>query len=91
MGSDLPAGLLREGFALIGTVGGPLFAALFVGGLVIGVLQAATQINDPAVGFVPRLLICLGTLAVAGGWMVERLAIFVTSALQRMSEAGTWS
>lgn len=91
MESDLPAGLLREGFSLIATVGGPLFLALFVGGLVVGVLQAATQINDPAVGFLPRLVISLITLAFVGGWMIERLALFVTSALQRMSEAGTWS
>ena len=49
MGSELPAQLMREGLGLIATVGGPLFAALFLGGLVIGVLQAATQINDPAV------------------------------------------
>ncbi len=91
MGSELPNGLLREGFLLIGTVGGPLFAALFIGGLVVGVLQAATQINDPAVGFLPRLAIAILTLTFIGGWMLERLAVFVTSALQRMSEVGGWT
>lgn len=91
MGSELPAALLREGFSLIGTVGGPLFAALFIGGLVVGVLQAATQINDPAVGFLPRLLIALGTLAFFGGWMLERMAAFVASALQRMGGVGPWT
>lgn len=91
MGSELPGGLMREGFVMIGTVGGPLFAALFVGGLVIGILQAATQINDPAVGFLPRLAICLISLALFGAWMMERLALFVGSALQRMAEAGGWS
>lgn len=91
MGSELPAGLLREGFVLIGTVGGPLFVALFVGGLVVGVLQAATQINDPAVGFLPRLAIAIITLTVVGGWMLERLAQFVASALQRMAGGGGWT
>jgi len=88
MGSELPTALLSEGFVLILTVGGPLFAALFVGGLVIGVLQAATQINDPAVGFLPRLLITLLTLALIGGWMVQRLSGFVASAMQRMAGVG---
>ena len=91
MGSELPAGLVREGFVLIGTVGGPLFAALFVGGLVIGVLQAATQINDAAVGFLPRLAITILSLVLIGGWMLERLALFVSSALQRMAGGGGWS
>ena len=90
MESELPGGLLREGLALIGTVGGPLFLALFLGGLVVGVLQAATQINDPAVGFLPRLIIALVTLAFAGSWMLERLAAFVATALERMGGASLW-
>ncbi len=88
MGSELPTRLMGEGFVLIAAVGGPLFAALFIGGLVVGVLQAATQINDPAVGFLPRLAVTLITLALLGGWMLERLAGFVTSALQRMAGIG---
>lgn len=91
MEPELPAALLREGFSLIASVGGPLFTALFAGGLVVGVLQAATQINDPAVGFLPRLIVALVTLAFAGGWMLERLAAFVASALQRMGGSTPWT
>lgn len=80
--------LLREGLTVVAVVGGPLFAVLFVLGLALGVLQAATQVNDPAVGFLPRVvaatLVCVGL----GGWMVERLAAFLHSALERMAQGG---
>jgi flagellar biosynthesis protein FliQ len=79
------AALFQEGLLLLGTVGGPIFAALLVGGFVIGVLQAATQINDPAVGFVPRLAASVGVAWYMGPWIAERLAAFLVTALERMS------
>ena len=78
------AGLLHEGLVLLGVVGGPLFGALLVSGLAVGVLQATTQVNDPAVGFVPRLAVAVVVCLLLGGWMVERLAAFFASAIQRM-------
>jgi flagellar biosynthesis protein FliQ len=83
--ADLPAALLREGLVLLGLVGAPLFGAVLVVGLVVGVLQAATQVNDPALGFLPRAaaagLVCL----LLGRWMMERLAGFLAHAIARMA------
>jgi len=45
MTMDLPSALLREGFAMLATGGGPFVGALLVVGLVVGLLQAATQIK----------------------------------------------
>ncbi len=75
----------REGLLVIASVGGPVLAALLVVGLVVGILQAATQINDPAVGFVPRLLAAVAVCWLLGGWMMGRLSGFVAAALQRMA------
>ena len=85
MNSQLPYNLLREGLTLLGVVGGPMFVALFVAGLGIGILQAATQVNDPAVGFLPRMAVAVGVCAALGGWMMERLAGFLGGAIQRMA------
>ena len=49
-------------------------------------LQAATQINDPAVGFLPRVLAAVLVAWFAGGWAVERMAQFVAGAMQRMAQ-----
>ncbi|HET7754233.1 MAG TPA: flagellar biosynthetic protein FliQ [Anaeromyxobacteraceae bacterium] len=85
MTADLPAALLREGLVQLAVVGGPLFGAILVVGLVVGVLQAATQVNDPAVGFLPRALTVGLVFTFAGGWMMDRLARFLAIALTRMA------
>lgn len=86
MPMDLPSALLREGFGLLAMVGGPFVGALLAVGLVVGILQAATQINDPAVGFLPRLLTAVLVAWFAGGWAIERMARFVASAFERMAQ-----
>jgi flagellar biosynthesis protein FliQ len=50
----------------------------------MGILQAATQINDPAVGFVPRLCTALITMWLLGGWIMGRLAAFFVSSVAAM-------
>lgn len=83
---DLPGTLTREGFLLLATTAGPVIGALLVVGLVVGVFQAATQINDPAVGFLPRFAAALLTVWIFGGWLVERYANFFTTSLNRMAQ-----
>jgi flagellar biosynthesis protein FliQ len=83
--AELPGALLREGLLTLALVGGPLLGTLLVVGLVVGVLQAATQVNDPAVGFLPRGLAAVAVIWLAGPWIVERLAGFLGQALLRMA------
>lgn len=85
MGIELPGDLLREGLGLLATVGGPIFAALLISGLAMGVLQAATQIQDPAVGFLPRVTVTVSIGYLLGPWIVEKLAGFLGEALTRMA------
>ena len=84
MNPEMVGSLLRENLALALSVGGPVFGALLVSGLVVGVLQAATQINDAAVGFLPRLAAGAGVCWFLGTWMAERLAAHFAEAVTRM-------
>lgn len=88
MSPELPSGLLREGLMLLGVAGWPLFAAAIVVGLGIGILQAATQINDPATGFLPRAAAAVLVCWFAGPWMTEKLARFMAGAIVRMAGHG---
>jgi flagellar biosynthesis protein FliQ len=83
--AELPGALLHEGFLVMASVGGPYMAALLIVGLAVGVFQAATQINDPAVGFLPRLIAGVGLAFVLGGWTLSRLAQFFSAALHQMA------
>lgn len=50
----------------------PLLAALVVG-LVIGMVQAATQINEMTLSFIPKLLVLAACFAFGGQWMLGEL------------------
>ncbi|ACZ76395.1 MULTISPECIES: flagellar biosynthesis protein FliQ [Dickeya] len=50
--------------------GPPLIAAL-VSGLIVSMLQAATQINEMTLSFIPKVLTVFFTLVVAGPWMLS--------------------
>jgi flagellar biosynthesis protein FliQ len=82
---ELPSALLREGMTLLAVVGAPMFATALLVGIVVGVLQAATQINDPASGFLPRAAAAVLVCWIAGPWMAERLSGFLASAIARMA------
>lgn len=57
-----------------------LVAALV--GAFVAAMQAATQIQDPTIAHLPRLLAVGATLAVAGGWMARELAAFAVRMFQ---------
>ncbi len=88
MSDDALPALFREGLALLGVVAGPLFGVLLVVSLVVGVLQSVTQVQEPAVGAVPRLLTVVLTVMAGGGWMMDRLAAFLRSAIERLGDRG---
>jgi len=54
----------------------PLFLAALLTGLLISVFQAATQINEMTLSFVPKLIAIFVTLIVAGPWMLTLITDF---------------
>ncbi len=49
----------------------PLLLSALAAGLVIGMFQAATQINEMTLSFIPKLLVLVGALYIGGNWMLE--------------------
>lgn len=58
----------------------PILLAVLAVGLLVAVFQAATQINEMTLSFVPKLIVVALVLAVAGHWML-RVLIEYTQAL----------
>ena len=54
-------------------IAAPLLLAALVAGVVIGMLQAATQINEMTLSFIPKLLVLVATIFVSGHWMLQTL------------------
>ncbi|WP_411885834.1 flagellar biosynthesis protein FliQ [Polaromonas sp. YR568] len=52
-------------------LGAPLLLVALVTGLLISLFQAATQINEMTLSFIPKLLAVFATLVIAGPWMLN--------------------
>ena len=63
-----------------------LLPALAVG-LLVSMFQAATQINEMTLSFIPKLLITLVVLAIAGPWLLETLINYTTRLFQNIPYA----
>jgi flagellar biosynthesis protein FliQ len=57
-------------------IAAPLLLMALITGLVIGMLQAATQINESTLSFIPKLLMLVLTLFAAGPWILRVLIDF---------------
>ncbi|GLT22624.1 MULTISPECIES: flagellar biosynthesis protein FliQ [Zoogloea] len=67
----------RQALELTLLVSAPLFIAALVTGLVVSIFQAATQINEQTLSFVPKLIATFITLVVAGPWMITMMTDFI--------------
>ena len=57
-------------------ISAPLLLIALITGLVIGMLQAATQINEATLSFIPKLLVLVLMLFVSGPWILRVLIDF---------------
>ncbi|MEZ7812684.1 MAG: flagellar biosynthetic protein FliQ [Paracoccaceae bacterium] len=64
---------LRLAFRMIIITAGPILGMALSIGLLIGVLQAATSINEQTISFVPKLVVVLITLGLASGFMLTQM------------------
>ena len=53
------------------TVSAPLLLVALAMGLLISIFQAATQINEMTLSFIPKLVALFATLVVAGPWLLS--------------------
>ncbi len=67
----------RQAVEVMLLISAPLFIAALATGLLISIFQAATQINEATLSFVPKLIVVFVTLIVAGPWMLTVLTDFV--------------
>jgi flagellar biosynthetic protein FliQ len=84
MTSDLLTDTARQAVMLGLETAGPVLLVILAVGLLVGTIQAATQIQDQSVGFVVRLLAVAAALVVLLPWMLDRLVVFSTDLFERI-------
>lgn len=71
----------QQALHLLLMVSAPMLIVVLVVGLLVSVFQAATQINEATLTFVPKIVAAVVVLAVAGPWMMTTLVEFLQRTL----------
>src|SRR3977135_3968958 len=72
----------QQGLYLLLMVSAPILLTVLVVGLVVSIFQAATQIHEATLSFVPKIVAAVAVLAVAGPWMLTTLVEYLQRTLQ---------
>ncbi|ERP39327.1 flagellar biosynthesis protein FliQ [Chitinivibrio alkaliphilus] len=75
-----------EAVILVLLVTGPLLMAALVVGIMVGVFQAVTQINEMTLTFVPKIVAVFGILILLLPWMITKIVEFVYQLFSRIPE-----
>lgn len=70
-------GIGTHGLETMLIIAAPLLIVVLVVGFVVSVLQAATQINEQTLSFVPKLVAVAATVAIAGPWMIAKMVNYI--------------
>ena len=71
----------QQGLYMLLLVSAPILLTVLVVGLVISIFQAATQINESTLSFVPKVVAAVAVLAIAGPWMLTMLVEYIQRTL----------
>lgn len=69
--------VLREAIFVMLKMAGPLLIVSIVIGLIVAIFQAATQIHEQTLTFVPKILVIAFLLLILGSWMITLLKDFI--------------
>jgi flagellar biosynthetic protein FliQ len=77
----------QQGLTLLLMVAAPLLLAVLAVGLVVSIFQAATQINEATLSFVPKVVAAVAVLGIAGPWMLTTLVEYIRNTLMAIPSA----
>jgi len=77
----------QQGLYMLLMVSAPLLISVLLIGLVVSIFQAATQIHEATLSFVPKVIGAVAVLAIAGPWMLTSLVEYIQRTLQSIPSA----
>ncbi|MEJ5999948.1 flagellar biosynthesis protein FliQ [Paucibacter sediminis] len=76
----------QQGLYMLMLVAAPVLLTVLAVGVVVSIFQAATQINEATLSFVPKVLAAVLVLAITGPWMVTTLVEYIQRTLQTIPQ-----
>lgn len=78
MNQDTVSHLATKAMILTLEVSAPFLIAGLAVGLIISIIQAATQIQEPTLSFIPKIIATGAVIAIGGPWMLSQLVGYTT-------------
>jgi flagellar biosynthesis protein FliQ len=72
----------RQALEMTLMLAAPLLLTALAVGLIVGIFQAATQINEMTLSFIPKLLAMAAVLALTGPWMIRSLVEYTRNLIE---------
>ena len=88
MDFDSNVEFLRIAFWQIIMAAGPLLAVALAIGLLIGIIQAATSINEMTLGFVPKLVVVMLTFGLMSSFILAQLSEYFQFIFDQITQIG---
>ncbi len=88
MGPDMVMELARQALITVAYVTTPLLFVGLAAGLLISIFQAATQVSESTLSFLPKVAASATVLILGGNWLLEQLTSFTTQIILRIAEVG---
>lgn len=84
MDSAMVVDLARQALWMTMLISAPLLGVGLVVGLLVGIFQAATSINEQTLSFIPKIVAIGITMALAGGWMINTMVDYTKGIFTRI-------
>jgi flagellar biosynthetic protein FliQ len=76
----------RQTLEIVALLAGPLLVSSLIVGLIIAMFQAATQINEMTLTFIPKLITIGAVLMIAGPWLLQNMMSFTIRLFQSIPQ-----
>ena len=86
MDSATVVDLARQALWMTMLISAPLLGVGLVVGLLVGIFQAATSINEQTLSFIPKILAVGLTMSIAGGWMINTMVDYTKNVFTRIPQ-----
>ena len=85
MDTGMITDVMRDAVGVVIKLGGPMLVLSMFAGVVVAIFQAVTQIHEQTIGFILKVVIIVGVLLLAGGWMLTTLQEYTLEVFDLMT------
>lgn len=85
MDTGMITDVMRDAVSVVIKLGGPMLVLSMLAGVLVAIFQAVTQIHEQTISFILKVVIVVGVLLVAGGWMLTTLQEYTREVFDLMT------